>query len=84
MFFSSSTQFNPVSPLSEGDGCYNSSPALNDKVHCLVSVVPADKIPMWSATEGVIVKMKEVRKAASDLGKSLQKKLQSENGTGGR
>ncbi|XP_076139487.1 interferon-induced protein 44-like [Alosa pseudoharengus] len=60
--------FNPVSQLSENDKYYNSSPNLNDKIHCLVSVIPADKIPLLDDTSGVIVKMKEVRELANDMG----------------
>ncbi|XP_062411573.1 interferon-induced protein 44-like [Sardina pilchardus] len=59
--------FNPVSALSESDKYYNISPSLNDKIHCLVSVIPADKISLLDDTSGVIVKMRDVREAANDL-----------------
>ncbi|XP_030641305.1 interferon-induced protein 44-like [Chanos chanos] len=59
-------EFNPGSPLSEGDPGYNSSPSLKDKVHCLVSVLPGDKISLIDDT--VIKKMRKIREKASDMG----------------
>ncbi|XP_030641296.1 interferon-induced protein 44-like [Chanos chanos] len=59
-------EFNPGSPLSEGDPGYNSSPSLKDKVHCLVSVLPADKISLID--DAVIKKMRKIREEASDMG----------------
>lgn len=60
-------QFNPASILSEDDPDYNSSPTLNDKVHCLVCVIPSDKVTIIS--NEVVAKMREIRLAASDMGK---------------
>uniref|UniRef100_A0A667Z6E5 Interferon-induced protein 44-like n=1 Tax=Myripristis murdjan TaxID=586833 RepID=A0A667Z6E5_9TELE len=59
-------QFNPVSPLSEGDPGYNSCPTLDDKVHILVCVIPADRLSVLS--EEVKQKIRDIREAASDLG----------------
>ncbi|KAL2086090.1 hypothetical protein ACEWY4_017149 [Coilia grayii] len=60
-------KFNPLTPLCEGDARYNSRPTLDDKVHCLVSVIRADKIGLLSARDVVIEKMRKVREAASHL-----------------
>ncbi|XP_017576507.1 interferon-induced protein 44-like [Pygocentrus nattereri] len=59
-------KFNPVSPLSEEDPGYIREPRLKDKVHCLVSVVPASSISRMDI--GVIKKMEVVRKKAMSLG----------------
>ncbi|KAL2100407.1 hypothetical protein ACEWY4_004801 [Coilia grayii] len=59
-------EFKPESPLSEKDPNYNSSPTLNEKVHCLVSVLPADKITIMA--DCVFEKMRDVRKRASAMG----------------
>ncbi|KAL2101725.1 hypothetical protein ACEWY4_003486 [Coilia grayii] len=61
--------FNSVGRLPEGENFYNSSPTLNDQVHCLVSVLPADRIGMMDTEEvhAVISKLREIRKKASDL-----------------
>ncbi|KAM9454448.1 interferon-induced protein 44-like [Clarias gariepinus] len=58
--------FNPIKPIDKGDVKYNSDPSLNDKVHCLVSVLPADKISLMS--DEVIKKMRDIREKARDLG----------------
>ncbi|XP_062391218.1 interferon-induced protein 44-like [Sardina pilchardus] len=54
--------FNPTSPASEKDPGYKSSPTLKDRIHCLVSVIPANSISMMD--DGVIEKMKHVRAKA--------------------
>ncbi|KAG7477861.1 hypothetical protein MATL_G00074050 [Megalops atlanticus] len=59
-------RFNPVSPLSEDHPQYNESPSLGDRVHCLVTVVAADKLSLMQ--EEVISKMKEIRVGASSMG----------------
>ncbi|KAK2817768.1 hypothetical protein Q7C36_021701 [Tachysurus vachellii] len=59
-------QFNPVSPLTDADPDYIHEPSLNDKVHCLVSVVDANKISLME--DEMIQKMKAVRKSALRLG----------------
>ncbi|XP_036943618.1 interferon-induced protein 44-like [Acanthopagrus latus] len=53
-------------PLTEGDPSYNPSPKLDDRVHILVSVIPADSVSLIS--DEVIKKMREVRLAASAMG----------------
>ncbi|XP_075994885.1 interferon-induced protein 44-like [Genypterus blacodes] len=58
-------KFNSHSKLLENDPGYNREPTLNEKVHVLVCVIAADKIPITH--EDVMKKMKEVREAASDL-----------------
>lgn len=58
--------------MTESDPGYKSSPTLDDRVHVLVSVVPADSIIQLS--EEVVRKMREVRLAASALGKSGNRK----------
>ncbi|XP_028846266.1 uncharacterized protein LOC114796429 isoform X2 [Denticeps clupeoides] len=58
-------KFNPVSPLTDEHSEYNKNPNLSDKVHCLVSILPADKISVMD--DEVIAKMKTAREAASDM-----------------
>ncbi|XP_076838594.1 interferon-induced protein 44-like [Brachyhypopomus gauderio] len=59
--------FNPVSSIEKkkDNKYYNDNPSLNDKVHCLVSVLPADSISL--IPEEVIQKLKTVREKARDL-----------------
>ncbi|XP_060716267.1 interferon-induced protein 44-like [Tachysurus vachellii] len=59
-------KFNPVSPLTDADPNYIHEPSLNDKVHCLVTVVDANSISLMKME--MIQKMKAVRNAALDLG----------------
>ncbi|XP_042559506.1 interferon-induced protein 44-like [Clupea harengus] len=59
-------KFNPSSPLS-GGLYYNNNPTLDEKVHCLVSVMPAHKILLLEETHGLIMKMREVRDVAKNL-----------------
>ncbi|KAM9455146.1 interferon-induced protein 44-like [Clarias gariepinus] len=59
--------FNPVKPIGKDDPrFYRSDPGLRNRVHCLVSALPADKISLIS--DEVIQKMRDVRKTARDLG----------------
>ncbi|XP_053298518.1 interferon-induced protein 44-like [Pleuronectes platessa] len=59
-------KFNSKNPLMEGDDGYNSLPTLEDKVHVLVGVVPANAVSRLSAE--MVKKIREVREAASELG----------------
>ncbi|XP_053532184.1 interferon-induced protein 44-like isoform X2 [Ictalurus punctatus] len=59
-------KFNPVCPLRDGDPGYINAPTLNDKVHCLVSVMSAQTLSVMY--DSVIKSIKHVREKASDLG----------------
>ncbi|XP_059204583.1 interferon-induced protein 44-like [Centropristis striata] len=59
-------KFSPSQKLMEGDKGYRSAPTLDDKVHVLVCVLPADKVSLTS--DEVVKKMREVRITASDMG----------------
>ncbi|KAI4902004.1 hypothetical protein NFI96_018705, partial [Prochilodus magdalenae] len=56
-------KFNPSEPITAGNPKYKQCPDPRDKVHCLVSIVPADA----EMDPSVINKMKTVRKKASEL-----------------
>lgn len=56
-----------MSPLSEEDPGYIKIPSSEDRVHCLVSVMPADKMAFLG--KHVIQKMRDIRLAAADMGK---------------
>ncbi|XP_041634509.1 interferon-induced protein 44-like [Cheilinus undulatus] len=58
-------KFNPVSPLTQNDPDYNSNPSLDDKVHVLVCVIPADQVSLL--TDRVVQKLRQVRAAATEL-----------------
>ncbi|XP_078017944.1 interferon-induced protein 44-like isoform X1 [Epinephelus lanceolatus] len=58
-------QFKPKDQLEEGDEGYRSSPTLDDRVHVLVCVIPADKVSLID--DKVVKKMREVRLAANEL-----------------
>ncbi|KAJ8350986.1 hypothetical protein AAFF_G00168200, partial [Aldrovandia affinis] len=58
-------KFNPISPSSHGDSYWYGSPSLEDKVHCLVTVVDANKIAIMN--DDTVRKLREIRLAASDL-----------------
>ncbi|XP_068454811.1 interferon-induced protein 44-like [Clinocottus analis] len=58
-------KFNPESGLAQGDQFYNSCPTLNDKVHVLVCVVPADSISRMN--DATVKKIKDIRMEASRL-----------------
>lgn len=60
-------QFNPVSPVSEGDLGYNPNPSADDRVHVLVCVISANSSEMKPS---VLQKMNSIREKASDLGKT--------------
>ncbi|KAG7315527.1 hypothetical protein KOW79_020393 [Hemibagrus wyckioides] len=58
--------FNPFKPIAKDNTKYLSNPSLKDKVHCLVTVVPGDRISL--IPDEVIQKMKAVREKARELG----------------
>ncbi|KAK1802758.1 hypothetical protein P4O66_021292 [Electrophorus voltai] len=64
--YSFTVKFNPIHPISTEDIDYKHDPSLTDRIHCLLSVLPADNISLIS--EEVIQKMKTVRGKARDLG----------------
>uniref|UniRef100_H3DQD2 G domain-containing protein n=1 Tax=Tetraodon nigroviridis TaxID=99883 RepID=H3DQD2_TETNG len=59
-------KFNPSCPLRERDEGYNPSPTPQDRVHVLVSVLPANNQVLL--TEKMKKKMREIRNMASELG----------------
>ncbi|KAG7477862.1 hypothetical protein MATL_G00074070 [Megalops atlanticus] len=59
-------KFNSESPLSEDDPYYNNSPSLEDKVHCLVTVLATDKLSFMP--KELISKLRDIRLEASDMG----------------
>ncbi|XP_076846151.1 interferon-induced protein 44-like [Brachyhypopomus gauderio] len=59
-------EFNPQTPLAETDDNYINHPSLDDKVHCLVSVVSGNVISQMD--ESVIKKMNTVSERANDIG----------------
>ncbi|XP_039908650.1 interferon-induced protein 44-like isoform X3 [Simochromis diagramma] len=58
-------EFIPQQQLNEGDLGYRSCPSLNDRVHVLVTVVPAGLVSLLS--EEVVKKLRKVRLAASEM-----------------
>ncbi|KAF5882322.1 interferon-induced protein 44-like, partial [Clarias magur] len=58
--------FNPLCPIKDGDPGYNSSPTLNDKAHCVVSVLSARTLPV--IYEDAFRSIKSVWEKACDLG----------------
>ncbi|KAI4902470.1 hypothetical protein NFI96_015573, partial [Prochilodus magdalenae] len=59
-------EFQPKHPIIKKHTDYIKDPSLDDKIHCLISILPADKISLMK--DEVIRKMKDVRLAASKLG----------------
>ncbi|XP_036419341.1 interferon-induced protein 44-like isoform X2 [Colossoma macropomum] len=57
--------FNPLTELTDEKREYDQTPSLDGKVHCLVSILPADKISMMP--QSVICEMRKVREKARDL-----------------
>ncbi|XP_051244166.1 interferon-induced protein 44-like isoform X4 [Dicentrarchus labrax] len=58
--------FKPNSTISEDDRHYNKTPTLNDKVHVLVCVIPANTVNLLSVE--TVKKMRDVRLGARDMG----------------
>ncbi|XP_036430226.1 interferon-induced protein 44-like [Colossoma macropomum] len=59
-------EFKDNYPMSKENVNYISDPTLNNKIHCLVSVIAADKVSIMD--NEVIQKMKDIRAEASKLG----------------
>ncbi|XP_066517858.1 interferon-induced protein 44-like [Hoplias malabaricus] len=57
--------FNPMAPITADSRKYNTNPHPCEKVHCLVSILPADSISRMS--DKVIDKMKAIRMKAAQL-----------------
>ncbi|XP_072542843.1 interferon-induced protein 44-like [Salminus brasiliensis] len=58
-------EFKACAPIDKDNRHYILDPTLNDKIHCLVSVIPADTISRMD--DEVIQKMRNIRVAASEL-----------------
>ncbi|GAA6229600.1 interferon-induced protein 44-like [Lates japonicus] len=59
-------KFDPELLLTEDNPGYNSTPTVEDRVHVLVSVVPASSVSL--ITEDIVRKMRDIRLAASEMG----------------
>ncbi|XP_062862327.1 interferon-induced protein 44-like [Trichomycterus rosablanca] len=59
-------EFNPTSSLSDDSKYYNKNPSLSDQIHCLIYVIPADKITIMPAE--LTTKTKTIREEASKMG----------------
>ncbi|XP_076134427.1 interferon-induced protein 44-like [Alosa pseudoharengus] len=59
-------KFNPRSPCSEKDSDFFTNPTLGDRIHCLLSVIPADKVALMEDDD--FKKMKHIREQASEMG----------------
>ncbi|KAI4873968.1 hypothetical protein NFI96_030643 [Prochilodus magdalenae] len=59
-------EFQTEASMSVDNRYYISNPTLNDQIHCLISVIAADKVTLMN--DGVIQKMKTIRAEASNLG----------------
>ncbi|KAL7873913.1 hypothetical protein SRHO_G00048830 [Serrasalmus rhombeus] len=59
-------EFKSTTDLTEDSQYYIKDPSLNDQIHCLVNVIPADTISM--ITDDLIRNMKKVREEASRMG----------------
>ncbi|KAI5089850.1 interferon-induced protein 44, partial [Silurus meridionalis] len=58
--------FNSETELTAESNYYNKTPTLSDKVHCLVFVIPADRID--SSSDKIVDQIKEILQKAHDLG----------------
>ncbi|XP_076153636.1 interferon-induced protein 44-like isoform X2 [Alosa pseudoharengus] len=59
-------KFNPTSSCSDTDPNFVSNPTLSNTIHCLVSVVPADRVTLMEDDD--FEKMKLIRQQASEMG----------------
>ncbi|KAG9276842.1 interferon-induced protein 44-like [Astyanax mexicanus] len=62
-------KFNPTTPIKENSPHYRENPSLSDRMHCLVYVIPADKISMME--DQVFQKLKTIRDAAYEMDPDL-------------
>uniref|UniRef100_A0A3B4D0I6 Ig-like domain-containing protein n=1 Tax=Pygocentrus nattereri TaxID=42514 RepID=A0A3B4D0I6_PYGNA len=62
-------EFKSTTKLTEDSQYYIKYPSLNDQIHCLVNVIPAEKISMIK--DDFIRNMKKVREEASRMGKTV-------------
>ncbi|KAI4882801.1 hypothetical protein NFI96_022811, partial [Prochilodus magdalenae] len=60
-------KFNCRSPLTEDNKYYRNNPSLQDRIHCLVIIIPADKLSMIKDGDS-LKKMKMVRERMSTMG----------------
>ncbi|KAF5897233.1 tRNA (cytosine(34)-C(5))-methyltransferase, mitochondrial, partial [Clarias magur] len=58
--------FDPENELTSECNEYVHNPSLDEKVHCLVHVLPGDRITLMA--DNIIVKMRTIREKARDLG----------------
>ncbi|KAG9333850.1 hypothetical protein JZ751_010000 [Albula glossodonta] len=56
----------PEVALSDDDPYYRKNPSLDDQVHCLITVVAADKVALMK--DETVKTLKDIRLAARDLG----------------
>lgn len=74
-------QFNPDSPVSSQDEGYRSNPSLQAQTHCLVYVLPPDKISLTvnndddNDDDEVTKKIKYIKNKANELGEYKSKKM---------
>lgn len=59
-------EFKPGHPLDDTDLDYNLSPTLQDRVHVLVCVIPANSVSLLS--DEMVRKIRDIRLEASDMG----------------
>uniref|UniRef100_A0A3B1INK1 G domain-containing protein n=1 Tax=Astyanax mexicanus TaxID=7994 RepID=A0A3B1INK1_ASTMX len=61
-------KFDPQTPIDENSTYYRENPSLSDRMHCLVYVIPADKI---SLMDEFFQKLKTIRDAAYEMDPDL-------------
>lgn len=60
-------QFKSEVPCSDDDPEFIKEPTLDDRTHCLLSIIPANVLPIMEDED--FKKLKLIRKKASDIGK---------------
>uniref|UniRef100_W5K5C5 G domain-containing protein n=1 Tax=Astyanax mexicanus TaxID=7994 RepID=W5K5C5_ASTMX len=61
--------FHPKTPIDENSPHYRENPSLSDRMHCLVYVIPANKIPLMEDKD--FQKLKTIRDAAYRMDSNL-------------